>query len=311
MPLTAESEAVLNVLAEQGVKALDELPAADGRAYFNEVFKTKPEDQEPVARVQELSIAVDDGEIPARLYVPEGGPGLPVMVHFHGGGWVYLDLDTHDAYCRQLANRAGVAVLAVEYRKAPEHPFPTPVEDCYRALCWAASNAEDLGVDGNRVGVVGDSAGGNLAAAVTLMARDNGGPDIRLQVLTYPAVDAAMAHASIEENADAPLLGRPQMKWFWQHYVPKGSDVHQARLSPLYAESHENLPPAFISTAEFDPLRDEGEAYAKKLEAAGVEVDCRRYDGVFHGFMLMSKFIPEGAALIDAQAQFIGSHFNS
>ena len=164
MPLTAESEAVLNVLAEQGVKALDELPAADGRAYFNEVFKTKPEDQEPVARIQELSVPVDDGEIPARLYVPEGGPGLPLMVHYHGGGWVYLNLDTHDAYCRQLANRAGCAVLAVEYRKAPEHPFPTPVEDCYRALCWAASNAEDLGVDGKRVGVVGDSAGGNLAS---------------------------------------------------------------------------------------------------------------------------------------------------
>lgn len=311
MPLTAESQAVLNVLAEQGVKALDELPAAEGRAYFNEVFKTKPEDQEAVARIQEVTIPVDDGEIPARLYVPEGDGKPPLLVHFHGGGWVYLNLDTHDAYCRTLANRAGCAVLAVEYRKAPEHPYPTPAEDCYRALCWAASNAGEMGVDGTRLGVIGDSAGGNLAAAVTLLAREHGGPSITLQVLTYPAVDAAMSQPSMEENAEAPLLGRPQMKWFWQHYVPRGTDVHEARLSPLYAESHADLPPAFISTAEFDPLRDEGEAYAKKLEDAGVAVDCRRYDGVFHGFMLMASLIPEGAALVDAQAEFIRARFAS
>ena len=309
MPLTAECEAVLNILAERDVKPLDAMPAAEGRAYFNEVFKTLPEDQETCARVEDVNIAVEGGEIPARIYAPEASSPLPVMVHFHGGGWVYLNLDTHDGYCRTLANSAGCAVVAVEYRKAPEYAFPTPVDDCYQALSWVANNAQDLGLDGSRIGVVGDSAGGNLAAAVTLMARDKGGPELKLQVLTYPAVDAAMSAPSIEENAAAPLLGRQQMAWFWGHYVPKGTDVRDPRLSPLYADDLGDLPPAFISTAEFDPLRDEAEDYADKLQAANVDVDCRRYDGVFHGFMLMAKLIPEGQQLIATQCEFIQKRF--
>ncbi len=309
MPLTAECEAVLSSLAEQGFKPLDAMPAAEGRAYFNEMFKTQPEDQQECARVEDLQIPVDGGEIPARLYAPEASGPLPVMVHFHGGGWVYLNLDTHDGYCRILANRANCAVVAIEYRKAPEFAFPIPVEDCYAALSWVSDNAADLGLDNSRMGVVGDSAGGNLSAAVALMARDKGGPELKLQVLTYPAVDGAMAAPSIEENAAAPLLGRQQMAWFWGHYVPKGTDVHDARLSPLYADDLTNLPPTFISTAEFDPLRDEAEDYADKLEAAGVDVDCRRYNGVFHGFMLLAKLIPEGQQLIDTQCEFIQKTF--
>ena len=309
MPLSAESEAVLKTLAEQGFKALDSMPAAEARAYFNEAFKTQPDDQEACARIEELSIPVEGGEIPARLYAPAASGPLPVMVHFHGGGWVYLNLDTHDGYCRTLANRAECAVLAVEYRKAPEYAFPAPVEDCYTALCWVSNNASDLGLDGSRIGVVGDSAGGNLAAAVTLLARDRGGPELQLQVLTYPAVDGTMSCPSIEENAAAPLLGRPQMTWFWEHYIPKGTDVRDPRLSPLHAEDLSKLPPAIISTAEFDPLRDEGEAYADKLKAAGVEVDYQRFNGVFHGFMLLAKLIPEGQQLIAAQCEFIKQKF--
>lgn len=309
MPLTAESEVVLKVLADQGIKALDELPAAAGRAYFNAVFKTKPEDQEACARVEELTIPVASGSIPARLYAPAASSALPVLVHYHGGGWVYMNLDTHDAYCRMLANRAGCAVLAVEYRKAPEFPFPIPLEDCYAALIWTAANAARLGLDPARIGVIGDSAGGNLAAAVSLMARDQHGPALKLQVLTYPAVDGTMSQPSISENAAAPLLGKPQMDWFWKHYNAKGADVKDARFSPLFAASHADLPPAFVSTAQFDPLRDEGAAYADKLVAAGVEVEYQPYDGVFHGFMLMSKIIPEGARLIGAQTAFIKRHF--
>src|SRR5262245_33913678 len=158
MPLTAQSQAVLDILASQGIKALDELPAAEGRAYFNAVFKTKPEDQEAVARVEELSIPVAGGTIPARLYAPSRAGSLPVMVHYHGGGWVYMDLDTHDGYCRMLANRTGCMVIAVEYRKAPEYPFPIPVEDCYAALRYIVTNAARLGADATRVGVIGDSA---------------------------------------------------------------------------------------------------------------------------------------------------------
>nr|AIT69706.1 lipase/esterase AS-Trib6 [uncultured bacterium] len=308
MPITAESQVVLNVLAQQGVKALDELPAAEGRAYFNAVFKTKPEDQEACARIEELTIPVASGDIPARLYAPPATGKLPVLVHYHGGGWVYMNLDTHDAYCRLLANRTGCAVIAVEYRKAPEYPFPIPLEDCYAALRWTVSNADKLGLDATRLGVIGDSAGGNLAAAVAIMARDQHGPAIKAQVLTYPAVDATMSQPSVTENAAAPLLGRPQMDWFWKHYNKHGGNAQDPRLSPLYASDLSRLPPAFISTAEFDPLRDEGEAYANKLRAAGVAVDYRRYDGVFHGFMLMAKIIPEGAQLIAAQAAFIKQH---
>lgn len=309
MPLTAESQVVLQVLADQGIKALDELPPAEGRAYFNVVFATKPEDRETCARVEELSIPVAGGSIPARLYAPAAAGPLPVLVHYHGGGWVYMNLETHDGYCRTLANRAGVAVLAIEYRKSPEFPFPIPAEDCCTALQWAAANAGRLGLDANRIGVVGDSAGGNLAAVAAQFARDHGGPKLRLQVLTYPAVDGTMSQPSIAENAAAPLLGRPQMDWFWKHYNSAGADPRDPRFSPLFAASLANLPPAFISTAEFDPLRDEGAAYADKLGAAGVKVEYHRYDGVFHGFMLMAKIIPEGEQLVAAQVAFIKRHF--
>lgn len=308
MPLTAQSQAVLNVLAEQGIKALDELPPAAGRAYFNAAFATRPEDQEACARVEALSIPVAGGTIPARLYAPAVSGPLPVMVHFHGGGWVYMNLATHDGYCRTLANRTGCAVVAIEYRKAPEFPFPIPLDDCFAALKWVVAEAARLGLDATRVGVVGDSAGGNLAAAVSLLARDAGGPALRLQVLTYPAVDATMSQPSIAENAAAPLLGRPQLAWFWKHYNDHGADPRDARLSPLFAGDLGRLPPAFIATAEFDPLRDEGAAYASQLKAAGVAVDYRRYDGVFHGFLLMAKLIPEGAQLQEAQLAFIQQH---
>lgn len=308
MPLTAESEAVLGQLAELGIRALDEMPPAEGRAYFNATFATQPDDQEPVARTEDLSILVAGGEIPARLYVPEGVDTPPLLLHYHGGGWVYMNLETHDGYCRMLANRARVAVLAVEYRKAPEHPFPTPFDDSYAALEWAVANADRLGVDASRLGVVGDSAGGNLAAAVALAARDRKGPAVGVQILTYPAVDAAMSQPSIEENAAAPLLGKPQMQWFWHHYAGSTPPAADTRLSPLAAADLAGLPPALVSTAEFDPLRDEGDAYAARLAEAGVTVEHLRYPGVFHGFMLMAKVIPEGAALIDAQAAFIQRH---
>ena len=305
MPLTAQSQLVLKVLNDAGVKALDAMAPAEGRAYFNAAFATKPEDQEACTRVEDLTIAVAGGTIPARLYAPAASGPLPVMVHFHGGGWVYMDLGTHDGYCRSLANRTGCAVVAVEYRKAPEYPFPVPLDDCYAALRWVAAQASNLGLDASRIGVVGDSAGGNLAAAVSLMARDQGGPALRLQVLTYPAVDATMSAASISENAAAPLLGRPQMAWFWQHYNASQHNPRDPRLSPLFADDLSRLPPAFICSAEFDPLRDEGEAYAGKMKNAGVVVEYHRYGGVFHGFLLMSKIIPEAARLIVAQVSFI------
>ena len=304
MPLSAESLAVLDVLHKNGVQPLTAFPPAEGRAYFNAVFATRPEDQEPVASVRELTIPVAGGEIRARLYAPKAGK-LPVLVHYHGGGWVLMGLETHDGYCRQLANASGAAVIAVEYRKAPEFKAPVLAEDCFAALKWVIANAADLNVDTARLGVVGDSAGGNLAAAVTLMARDAGIP-IKCQVLTYPAVDATLSAASIQENKQAPLLGEAEMKWFYGYYLDGASvDARHPLVSPLFASSHAGLPAAFVSTAEFDPLRDEGEAYAKQLAAAGVTVEAKRYNSVFHGFMLMSKIIPEGRQLLADQVAFL------
>lgn len=309
MPLTAESQAVLKVLADKGIQALDALPAAEGRAYFNAVFKTQPEDQEPVARIEDKVIPVEGASIRARLYAPAATGALPALVNFHGGGWVYFDLDTHDGYCRQLANQAGIAVVAVEYRKAPEFKAPTAAQDCHTALKWVADNAAALGIDPARLGVVGDSAGGNLAAVVAQMARDHGGPALKAQILTYPAVDGTMQSPSIKENATAPILGEREMKWFWNHYTEGSAlEVKDPAISPLYAPSLAGLPAAFVSTAEFDPLRDEGERYAKALEAAGVPVEMKRFDGVFHGFMLMGKFIPEARQLIADQAAFLKKH---
>lgn len=310
MPLSAESIAVIQALVAQNMPPLHGLPVAEGRALFNSAFATQPADQEPVARVEDKVIPVDGGTIRARLYAPASTAPLPVVVHFHGGGWVIMNIETHDGGCRTLSNKAGCAIVSVEYRKAPEHKAPIPAQDCYAALKWVVANAATLGVDAQRVAVMGDSAGGNLAAVVAQMARDQGGPALRCQVLTYPAVDATMSSPSIKENANAPLLGEAEMTWFWGHYIDgSGLEAKNPAVSPLFAASLSGLPPAFICTAEFDPLRDEGEAYAKKLEAAGVAVEYKRYDGVFHGFALMGKFIPEGRAVMDAEAAFLRKHF--
>ena len=309
MPLSAESKIVLEHLASQNIPPLHSLPAAEGRAFFNATFKTQPTDQEPVTRIEEKVIPVDGGNIPARVYAPAGTAALPALVHFHGGGWVLMNLDSHDGICRQLSNRTGAVVVSVEYRKAPEFKAPIAAEDCYAALQWVVDNAAALGIDVNRIGVIGDSAGGNLAAAVTLLARDRNGPKIKCQVLTYPAVDATMSAPSIKENATAPLLGEGEMKWFWGHYLD-GAKVtaKDTRVSPLFASSLANLPPAFVSTAEYDPLRDEGEDYARKLHAAGVTVESKRYNSVFHGFALMGKIIPEGRQLLEAQTAFLAKY---
>jgi acetyl esterase len=240
---------------------------------------------EPVARVENRAIPGPAGEIPIRLYTPQGDGPFPVVVYFHGGGWVLGNLETHDGLCRAVANGAACVVIAVDYRLAPEHKFPAAPEDCYAATCWAAQHVSDVNGDRARLAVAGDSAGGGLAAVVTLMARDRGGPSLAFQMLIYPITDLRMASASFEENAHAPMLTRDDMRWFREHYIRDARDVTDPLASPLLAQHLSGLPPALIVIAGYDPLRDEGEQYGERLREAGTAVTVRRYDDLAHGFL--------------------------
>jgi len=237
----------------------------------------------PVHAVRDLRVPGAGGELLVRLYTPSAARNLPLIVFFHGGGFVICNVGMYDDFCKFLANYSGCAVASVEYRLAPEAPFPAPLEDCYGALKWLAAHAAELDVDGTRLAVAGDSAGGNLATATTLLARDRGGPALRYQALFYPALDPACDSASAQALASGYLLTRDTMLWFWNHYLQNPADRTNALAAPLQANLA-GLPPATVVTAEFDPLHDEGEAYADRLRGAGVEVIGRRYLGVLHGF---------------------------
>ncbi len=252
----------------------------------------------PMARVEGLELPGPAGRIPARFYVPHGTAPhpRPLLVYFHGGGWVIGDLDTHDGLCRFLANNADVAVLSIDYRLAPEHPFPAAVEDAQAAFAWAAAEAEKLGIDGSRIAVGGDSAGGNLAAAISLLVRDGGGPQPAMQLLIYPVTNAGGKQASRELFATGFMLTQADMDWFDHHYLPEGTDFDDPRVSVLRAENLANLPPAYVTTAGFDPLRDEGEAYAERMREAGVRVALRRHPGLVHSFANMTAFSPTARA---------------
>ncbi len=241
------------------------------------------------------------GPVPMRAYRPAGAQGiLPALVFFHGGGWTIGDLDTHDVVCRSLANGARCAVFSVDYRLAPEHPFPAAVEDCVAATNYVAREAAVLNVDPTRVAVGGDSAGGNLATVVALTARDERGPAIRFQLLVYPATDQRAEFPSHERNAEGYLLTRKAIEYFRGHYLPRGEDWPDWRASPLLAASLSGLPPAYVLTAGYDPLVDEGRAYAERLAREGVVVEYRNYPDMVHGFLLMGGVLDSANAAIDA-----------
>ncbi|MGE5282684.1 MAG: alpha/beta hydrolase [Chloroflexota bacterium] len=248
----------------------------------------------PMGRVEALSIPGPAGAIGARLYVALDSPPppQPLLVYCHGGGWVIGDLDTHDAVCRFLADRGGCRVLSIEYRLAPEHPFPAPLEDAVAAFEWAAGHAAEIGADPERIAVGGDSAGGNLSAAVCLHERDSGGPRPAMQLLLYPPTDAAGGQASRELFAEGFLLTRGDMEWFEAHYLPEGCDHEDPRVSMMRAKDVSDLPPACVVTAGFDPLRDEGETYAERMREAGVTVALRRYPSLIHGFANLTAICP-------------------
>ncbi len=241
--------------------------------------------------VTDLAVPGPTGTLSARFYEPSG-MGLenrPLVVYFHGGGWTIGDLDTCDSICRFLALNTPATVLSVGYRLAPEHPFPAAVDDALAAFRWAAVDNARLGVDPNRIAVAGDSAGGNLAAAVSLLARDGDGPTPAMQVLIYPVTDAVGGQRSRDEFAEGFLLTKADMDWFEHHYLPRGSDQGDPRVSMLRANDLSRLPPAYVATAGFDPLRDEGEAYAAQMQDAGVQVTLRRHPGLIHGFANMTE----------------------
>ncbi len=248
----------------------------------------------PMARVENLTIPGHEGGTPARFYVALGAPPppQPLLLYFHGGGWVVGDLDTHDGLCRFLAEHSGCRVLSVDYRLAPEHPFPAPVEDAVAAFGWAHEHAAELGVDPERIAVGGDSAGGNLSAALCLLARDGGGPIPAMQMLLYPVTDVVGGQQSRDTFAEGFLLTRDDMEWFEKHYIPDGIDEDDPRASMMRAEDVSGLPPAYVATAGFDPLRDEGEIYAARMREAGVRVVLQRHPGLIHGFANLTALCP-------------------
>ena len=284
--LAPEAQLLLAVLDRRREPPLETLSPADARAARGRLTAAYAGRPVRVASVQDLEI---DGpvRIPVRHYAPpeRGGPH-PLLVYYHGGGFTYGDLDTHDGVCRILCRHAGAHVLAVDYRLAPEAPFPAAVDDAYAALRWAFANAGRLGADPSRVGVGGDSAGGNLSAVVSQLAARDGGPAPALQVLIYPATDMTTRHRSRELFGEGFLLTDPEMDWYTDNYLGTArTSASDPRASPLLAEDLSGLAPAFVVTAAFDPLRDEGEAYAHALEQAGTPVTLRRFPGFIHGFI--------------------------
>ncbi len=258
-----------------------------------------------VSSVRDLTCPGPAGAIPLRYYRPASAAAttkLPVLVFYHGGGWVIGDLETHDTLCRELANGSGAAVIAVDYRLAPEHRFPAAVEDSFAATKWVAEHGAELVLDTSRLAVGGDSAGGNLAAVVALMARDANGPAIKHQLLIYPATDASQTQVSHTENADVLPLTKPVMDWFWTHYLDGKDGTADWRASPLVAGSLINLPPAHVITAGYDVLRDEGLDYADKLESAGASVTRKHYPGQIHGFITMGKMVGDANVAVAESA---------
>lgn len=252
---------------------------------------------EPVARVEDRAIPTPGGLVPVRIYWPNVDAHLPVLLYFHGGGWVFGNPAWVDGPCRSLANGSGCMVVSVDYRLAPEHRYPAAAEDCYAVTKYIADHPEDFAADPSRIAVSGDSAGGNLAAVVCHMARDRGGPHISFQALIYPCVDYFDDSPSMKENSEGYFLTLSGMEWFWTRYA----DVHNAYdpyLSPLRAKAFAGLPPALVITAEYDPLRDQGELYAKRLSEAGVPATVKRFDGMIHGFFSMGGFIEGGREAI-------------
>ncbi len=280
MPLHPQAKLVCDMAAATRVEMPPEERASMTRQAWGLFLAMAGGEPEPVFAAEER----DADGVPVRIYRPSPDPDLPLLVVFHGGGWVIGSAEEFDGIARQLANASDAIVVSVDYRLAPEHPFPAPLDDCWHALQWTVEHARQFGGDPSRMAVGGDSAGGNLATVCALRARD-AGLELALQVLVYPVCDCNFDTRSYTDNAEGYLLEREEMEWFFDCYTDRGKhDPADPSISPMRARDLSGVAPAVVLTAEFDPLRDEGEAYAAKLRAAGVAVEMQRYDGLIHGF---------------------------
>jgi acetyl esterase len=306
MPLDPQAKEFLDKFYEVAMPALEDLSIEEIRTWPTPIAG----EVEAVAKTADRTVpGVAGNKIPVRIYWPEGwcesSDPAPALVVFHGGGWVMGTLDLYDSLARSLSNAGSCVVVSVDYRMAPEHRFPAAAEDSHSAAVYVSENAESLGVDPTRIFVGGDSAGGNLAAVVSLMARDRGSVKLAGQVLVYPIVDCDFETASYQENAEGYFLTRASMKWFWDQYVPDPKDREHPYASPLKAESLAGLPPAWVMTAGFDPLRDEGEALAARLEAEGVRTHLEKFEGQIHGFLRRTDLYDEAWRAIRLIGEFV------
>ena len=307
MPLDPQAQAVIDQVTALGLPAVWEVTPEQAR--INAASRPRPVGPE-VAKVEDRSVPAPDGDVPVRIYTPEGSGPFPILVWYHGGGWVIGDLDSADPSARNLCKGAGCVVVSVDYRLAPETKFPGPAEDCYAATVWAADNAASINGDASRIAVGGDSAGGNLAAAISLMAADRNGPDIVHQLLVYPVTDRNYQTASYVDNATGYMLAKDAMQWYWDAYLADEADASNPYAAPMQAGNLAGQPSALVITAEFDPLRDEGEAYGKRLQEAGVETTVTRYDGMIHGFFGMVGVMDQSAVAVDQATAALRAAFS-
>jgi acetyl esterase len=293
MPLDPQAKALLDMMKSTGAPPFSALSPAAARKQMNDMRALRGGEPAAVANVEDRKIPGPAGSIPVRIYTPAGKGPFPVLVFYHGGGWVIGDLESHDGLCRSLTNAAGCVTVAVDYRLAPEAKFPAAVDDCYAATRWVSENAAKLNADPNRLAVGGDSAGGNLSAVISIMARDNKTPKIAFQLLIYPGTDMTCSAPSHKTNTGY-VLTPDDMVWFIGHYLRSDADRRNPLASPSFTASFKGLPPALIITAELDPLRDEAEDYGQKLREAGVPVQVSRYEGMVHGFVSMADLLDKG-----------------
>lgn len=298
MPVDPQLQVLLNQLASANMPPMSSLPVEIVRQSIDQMSTADP-NPPTVHSIVDRTLPGPVEEIPIRIYTPKGDGPFPTLVFFHGGGFVLGTLASYDSVCRMLTNTTPCITVSVDYHLAPEYPYPAAPEDCYAATQWVAEHAAEFNGDPTRIAVGGDSAGGNLAAVVALIAKERGGPKLLFQLLIYPTTDNHQpGTASLAENADGYFLTRDAVEWFDHHYLSTEVDRKDPHAFPLYADDLADLPPALIITAEYDPLRDEGEMYAKRLQEAKVPVTLTRYDGMIHGFFTMTGIVDQSKIAI-------------